>query len=451
LVKLSQRRAVLVAVTALALVLFAGASLVHAASEDLRLSLSQQSANAGDTVTFSISGTEAGEEWRLSIDGDQIKQGTDPNGGGVTGKFTVPNLGHSSRTVSVTAIAGGIVSSKDLRYVVPSSGTTGGGGGSTGQGGQSPVDDLGTVAPPVGKGKGKGKGKRPRPPATKKRTAIPTPTVTTPTSGSGNTPRSHSGAKNHKKHKAGKKRHIKIGPVGRNKVLVNVPEQGRNSLRSLEPRPIGAAATNLPKAAAAKKSEGGFPLGIAILALSVLGVLFLGAMILSRAWSFEDYDKSMQTAGIDKAEEEVIAEIKERTAELESARAAELAERSREEAKTEEAPTAPVANGEAPAALPPYDPQPLGEDSETSEPVTREHAEVVSGLAQDVLVRAQEHGVNGWVQKRADGTLEAVFEGDPEAVERLVQFCQKGPRGTDVERVETFEEKPEGLSGFSVR
>ena len=44
-----------------------------------------------------------------------------------------------------------------------------------------------------------------------------------------------------------------------------------------------------------------------------------------------------------------------------------------------------------------------------------------------------------------------MFEGEPEAVERLVALCHDGPRGARVDRVDVFEEEPEGLSGFSVR
>jgi acylphosphatase len=59
--------------------------------------------------------------------------------------------------------------------------------------------------------------------------------------------------------------------------------------------------------------------------------------------------------------------------------------------------------------------------------------------------------VAGWVRNNWDGTVEAVFEGEPDAVERLVDFCRKGPRGAQVERIEVHEEEPEGLSGFAVR
>ena len=65
--------------------------------------------------------------------------------------------------------------------------------------------------------------------------------------------------------------------------------------------------------------------------------------------------------------------------------------------------------------------------------------------------RAQAHGVSGWVCNRPDGAVEAVFEGAPDNVERLVRFCQTGPMSADVDDVEVVEEDPEGLSGFEVR
>jgi acylphosphatase len=82
---------------------------------------------------------------------------------------------------------------------------------------------------------------------------------------------------------------------------------------------------------------------------------------------------------------------------------------------------------------------------------------VVHGLVQGVFFRdttrrlALEHGVSGWARNTGEGTVEAVFEGPPEAVERLVAFVHRGPSGALVERVEMFEEDEEGLTGFSVR
>ena len=82
---------------------------------------------------------------------------------------------------------------------------------------------------------------------------------------------------------------------------------------------------------------------------------------------------------------------------------------------------------------------------------------VAHGHVQGVFFRdtarreAQRRGVGGWARNRSDGAFEAVFEGDPDAVAEMVAFCERGPRGADVDRVETSDEEPEGLSGFQVR
>ena len=73
------------------------------------------------------------------------------------------------------------------------------------------------------------------------------------------------------------------------------------------------------------------------------------------------------------------------------------------------------------------------------------------GFRYSVARAAQSRGVAGWVANRADGTVEAVFEGELEAVESLVRFCREGPRGAVVDRVEVDDEPPEGLRGFAVR
>ena len=59
--------------------------------------------------------------------------------------------------------------------------------------------------------------------------------------------------------------------------------------------------------------------------------------------------------------------------------------------------------------------------------------------------------MTGWVRNNWDGTVEAVFEGDDEAVERLVAFMREGPRGARVDRADVSDEPEEGLAGFDVR
>lgn len=63
---------------------------------------------------------------------------------------------------------------------------------------------------------------------------------------------------------------------------------------------------------------------------------------------------------------------------------------------------------------------------------------------------AESRGVAGWVRNRPGGTVEAVFEGDPDAVEAMLAFCRNGPPNAAVERVDVGEEESEGLIGFEV-
>ena len=64
---------------------------------------------------------------------------------------------------------------------------------------------------------------------------------------------------------------------------------------------------------------------------------------------------------------------------------------------------------------------------------------------------ASEQGVAGWVRNCPDGTVEAVFEGPPDAVDRMIAWARRGPPYAAVERIETVAEPPEGLAGFAVR
>ena len=68
-----------------------------------------------------------------------------------------------------------------------------------------------------------------------------------------------------------------------------------------------------------------------------------------------------------------------------------------------------------------------------------------------VASRARRRGVAGWVRNRADGTVEAVFEGERDAVDLVVAACSGGPRGADVSDVDVSDEEPEGLRGFEAR
>ena len=82
---------------------------------------------------------------------------------------------------------------------------------------------------------------------------------------------------------------------------------------------------------------------------------------------------------------------------------------------------------------------------------------VVSGHVQGVWYRqscrdvAVAAGVQGWVRNKADGTVEAVLEGEPEAVERVLTWMRVGPSRAVVADVRVTHEPPEQESSFVVR
>jgi acylphosphatase len=82
---------------------------------------------------------------------------------------------------------------------------------------------------------------------------------------------------------------------------------------------------------------------------------------------------------------------------------------------------------------------------------------LVSGRVQGVFFRdtcrqmAVEHGVSGWVTNLPDGRVEAVFEGERENVQRLVDWARHGPRHAAVADVWVRPEQPEGLEAFQIR
>lgn len=60
-------------------------------------------------------------------------------------------------------------------------------------------------------------------------------------------------------------------------------------------------------------------------------------------------------------------------------------------------------------------------------------------------------GLTGWVRNRADGTVEAVAEGEETRVERFVTWCHAGPPGAHVTDVEVDHSVPTGdFQTFSV-
>lgn len=82
---------------------------------------------------------------------------------------------------------------------------------------------------------------------------------------------------------------------------------------------------------------------------------------------------------------------------------------------------------------------------------------LVSGNVQGVFFRAsakkraEELRLTGWVRNLDDGRVEAIFEGEKERVDKIVEWCRKGPDYADVRDVQVISEKYIGeFKDFSV-
>ncbi len=72
----------------------------------------------------------------------------------------------------------------------------------------------------------------------------------------------------------------------------------------------------------------------------------------------------------------------------------------------------------------------------------------VAGQVQGVNFRgatqeeAERLGLNGWVRNLQDGRVEAVFEGEPEAVRRMIGWCHSDRSGAEVHATSVYQETP---------
>ena len=90
-----------------------------------------------------------------------------------------------------------------------------------------------------------------------------------------------------------------------------------------------------------------------------------------------------------------------------------------------------------------------------SERVTRRLR--IEGRVQGVWFResmrreAESLGVTGWVRNRLDGSVEAVVQGNPQAVAAIAAWARRGPDHSEVRRLEEFEEPGGAFTAFEKR
>ncbi len=76
---------------------------------------------------------------------------------------------------------------------------------------------------------------------------------------------------------------------------------------------------------------------------------------------------------------------------------------------------------------------------------------IIRGRVQDVGYRAwteytaERRQIEGWVRNRRDGSVEAVFAGEAQAVREMIDLCRQGPPGSRVDAIEEREGTAEEL------
>jgi acylphosphatase len=70
----------------------------------------------------------------------------------------------------------------------------------------------------------------------------------------------------------------------------------------------------------------------------------------------------------------------------------------------------------------------------------------------EARARAESLGLSGWIRNEPDGSVAAVFDGDAERVQSMVDWCRRGPAGARVDEVDVTEEAEaeEARGGFRV-
>lgn len=92
-----------------------------------------------------------------------------------------------------------------------------------------------------------------------------------------------------------------------------------------------------------------------------------------------------------------------------------------------------------------------------SEPARKAVRVVISGRVQGVFFRswtvdrAEVRGLDGWVRNRFDGTVEALFAGPAESVDRMLEACWRGPDYATVTDVTVEQAEDPGPTGFEQR
>lgn len=80
----------------------------------------------------------------------------------------------------------------------------------------------------------------------------------------------------------------------------------------------------------------------------------------------------------------------------------------------------------------------------------------INGTVQGVFFRgfikenAERHNIKGFVRNLEDGRIEIFLEGDSDSVNKMIELCKKGPKHSQIKRVEVKPEKFQDFKTFKI-
>ncbi len=80
----------------------------------------------------------------------------------------------------------------------------------------------------------------------------------------------------------------------------------------------------------------------------------------------------------------------------------------------------------------------------------------ITGTVQGIFFRgylkenAEKLNVKGFVRNLEDGRVEVFLEGDSNAVNKMTELCEKGPRHANIRKIETKPERFQDLKDFKI-
>jgi len=80
----------------------------------------------------------------------------------------------------------------------------------------------------------------------------------------------------------------------------------------------------------------------------------------------------------------------------------------------------------------------------------------ITGTVQGIFFRAfvkenaERYNVKGFVRNLEDGRVEVFLEGDTNAVDKMIELCKKGPKHSDIKKVEIKDERFQDFKTFKV-